>query len=284
MLARELEELNDHYRSLVESVSGGVLSVDEAVRTLKNMSTTDAEGYVWSLDLEGRFLAGRPGETPILIDPQRFANRNAPGPWDNTWSPAQDLTAPPAQPGSMTHLGGSRPAARRKSPMPKISLGALIARVGGAGRLRTPIIVGVALLAIVLVWGSQNSTESPGSPIEVTDTSPTAPGAPTTPADDPVLAAVSGLLTQIGAPDTDLAAVMVDPGTGSGFILRRAQFAGYRAVGLQLVTNSVKAQDGGYLAVVSLQDGSGNTIISGKAEIVTKGETLLLAGWPELGR
>jgi hypothetical protein len=86
ILPRDLADLQNHYQSLVEGVSAGSLSYEDAIEALSHIAATDAVGVVWRLDINGNFLAGAVGVEPLLTDPQRFVERTSPGPWNSTTS------------------------------------------------------------------------------------------------------------------------------------------------------------------------------------------------------
>ena len=83
MLPRDLADLQNHYQSLVDGVSAGSLSYEDAVDALSHIAATDAAGVVWRLDINGNFLAAPVGMNPVLSDPQRFVERTSPGPWES---------------------------------------------------------------------------------------------------------------------------------------------------------------------------------------------------------
>lgn len=299
MLARELVMLEEQYRNLVDAVSTGVMTMDEAVTTLDNMVATDAEGIAWRLDLEGRFLAGRPGDQPQLADPQRFAVRT-PGPWENSWPNGSDLGTPPGVPAAPVSMAPEselrRPKSRSRSTRPDL-LG-LLKGAGTLKRLRTPLIVVGAALAAFSLWTGGKSDTPDGTPLPVNEsteqttvdqiTAPVAEGQSGPQeqqvSENTIRETVDGLLAALGDPQTDVAGLIVNPGKGDRLLLRRAQYAGYRSVGLQLVSISVLEDGDRYQVQVGLRDGNGRDVITGEVSVLQRDGALRLADWPEFAR
>jgi hypothetical protein len=290
VLARELASLEEQYRNLVDAVSSGVMTMDEAVHTLDNLVATDAEGTVWRLDLEGRFLAGRPGEQPQPADPQRFSVRT-PGPWDGGWSAGIE-SAPSLIPSTPVESPSTpRRTVRKGARRPRVDVTSLLNRFGGFSRLRTPLIVVGALVAGLLVWTGSGSEDPQGTPLPVTESTvtpttplPGTPQEPVTPGDQDLTNTVRRLLASLGDPAVDLTSVIKEPGSGDKLLLRRAQYAGYRAVGLELAVVSVEEGSPRAVARIELRDGEGRAVVSGKVSVLREGDKVRLGGWPELGR
>jgi hypothetical protein len=95
---------------------------------------------------------------------------------------------------------------------------------------------------------------------------------------------VDGLLAALGDPQTDVAGLIVNPGKGDRLLLRRAQYAGYRSVGLQLVSISVLEDGDRYQVQVGLRDGDGRDVITGEVSVLQRDGALRLADWPEFAR
>ena len=297
MLARELAALNEQYRNLVDAVSTGSMSIDQAMLTLDNLSATDAEGNVWRLDLEGRFLSGRPGTQPQLSDPMRFAVQT-PGPWD----------APPAIPATPSiptfpyngaddgHLGVSQPktgkrprsakSKRSRSDGPGTSwVTSAVKRLVGSGRLRTPLIVLGAIIAAAMIWGNTNTQEPNGTALPVESQQGEQSGTEVLPpAGDDKQSQMDVVLAQLGDPATDPEAIITDPGTDKTQLLRRAQFAGYRSVGLVLVSTKLSETADGLQVELELRDSTGQVVVNGSVEVTVDGERLMLRSWPDMGR
>lgn len=303
MLARELAALEEQYQDLVNAVSNGVMTMEQAMHTLDNMVATDADGRLWRLDLEGRFLAGLPGEVPQLIDPQRFTV-HSPGPWEGGWSAADSTpytsgipSAPSGIAAAPVGLPSPSTPRRRSKNTPRVDVGALLGRLGGWGRLRTPLIVGLAAVAAFMIWtGDSQSPDGTPIPVENTGQSQATGGATESAEPEGVsyteaakgttgpAAQVDKLLAALSNPERDVRELVADPGSGDKLLLRRAQFAGYRAVGLQLVVTTLTETPDGYQASIALRDGEGHDIIAGKVSVIADGDRLILAGWPEFGR
>lgn len=329
MLPRDLADLQAHYQSLVEGVSAGALSYDDAVQALANIAATDAAGVVWRLDISGNFLSGPAGMEPVLTDPQRFVERTSPGPWDAAvpLSAGGPMNAPsfatgsfgpgafgsdaggfdptygngyntspygapaPTQPGSPVETERTDRAGRRGLRLPAIPdfNGGFVESVK---RYRTLIIVASAVVGAALIW-STSSTSTPTTQLDI-PTSTATPSAtpisdpaatPTTVAPNPLLDTTNALLAQLGT-GTPVAApaVVANPGQGDRALLRRAQFAGYTAVGLTLRAVSVtETGEGKATAKVELVNPEGVALIEGSVELVQKEAGWLLKSWPVLG-
>jgi len=297
MLARELAALNEQYRNLVDAVSAGSMSIDQAMLTLDNLSATDSDGNVWRLDLEGRFLSGRPGEQPQLSDPMRFALQT-PGPWDAPpvipathsiptfpYSGANDGHHAVSQPNT-GKVSRSKKSNRSKSDGPRTSwMTSALKRVAGSGRLRTPLIVIGAIIAAAMIWGNTNTQEPNGTalPVESLQDGQSSDVA-VPPARDGMQSQIDVVLAQLGDPAIDPLQIITDAGTGKTLLLRRAQFAGYRSVGLELVSTKLSETANGLQVELELRDDAGQVVVNGSVEVTVDGETLKLQSWPEMGR
>lgn len=335
MLPRDLEDLQSHYQSLVDGVSAGSLSYEDAVDALSHIAATDASGVVWRLDINGNFLAAPVGMDPVLSDPQRFVERTSPGPWE---APAfygndQQGGAPygnagfgaPSTPGfptPHTNPSASGPGqvsggafqgqpyglppgqqvpystgedTGRKSP--RFKLPSVPDFNGGVieslKRYRTFIIVGLAALGAALIW-SGSSPSAPSTELPVTESTTVSPAASpaetvTSPASGvgttSLLEVANQLLGQLGTGTADAAPpVVVDPGKGNKGLLRRAQFAGYAAVGLSVQAVEIStAGDKTATAKVNLVNASGAVLAQGTVELVNAGNGWVLKSWPVLG-
>jgi hypothetical protein len=177
-------------------------------------------------------------------------------------------------------------------------------------RFRTPLIVTGAAVAAALIWTS--GTDSPSTDIEVTaptgtsstgtasdgdiinpaageSTDPATPTAGDTTADASNSAGIAqeaqNLLNLLSSGEAGAVSTAVaEPGKGNRALLRRAQFAGYAAVGLVLKVVSVETNGNrDATAAVQLLSPNGDVIVEGTVELVRSEERWLLRSWPELG-
>ena len=226
IIPRDLADLENHYQSLVEGVSTGSLSYDDAIEALSHIAATDAVGIVWRLDISGNFLAAPAGVEPILTDPQRFVERTSPGPWETTSSYQNDQQSRGHYVDEPTNLNGNRTQGqsvygsgeadvshyaalpygtqrnnnsnfpqgsnednkkRRIMKFPKIpNFNGGI--VESLNRYRTFIFVGIAILGAVFIW----SSSSPSTPTTELTIAEQTPSTEISPVEEEIPAAVEG--------------------------------------------------------------------------------------------
>jgi hypothetical protein len=195
-----------------------------------------------------------------------------------------------------------------RRPSKKDNSAPSIGVVDAVKRFRTPLILVGAAFVAALIW--TNGSESPSTPLEITSSSVEAPGdntssSSTTPdtvdptssveaagTDDKrslnnteLVTEAEKLLGQLATGNEEVVlSVIANPGKGNRALLRRAQFAGYEAVGLTLRVSSTKAFNKtnatSELELVSI---SGEVIVKGKVDMVQVENRWLLKTWPELG-
>ena len=322
MLPRDLADLQTHYQSLVDGVAAGSLSYEDAIEALAHIAATDANGMVWRLDINGNFLSGSVGSEAVLADPNRFVERTSPGPWDqgigpvqssqgygdrsistssaddkhfsssNQTNPGFDFGVVPGQ----GHIDNPQPKDKGERRRPSLRLPSVPDFSGGIvqtlKRYRTLIIVGFAALGAALIWGS-SSPSTPATELPVTSSIEETAGVSTSgPVTDEkekgsseLLVVANQLLTQIGGGNADTApSIIGDPGEGNRALLRRAQFAGYAAVGLVLRATAVTSSDDTNATItVSLLNKSGDVVANGKVDLIQTESGWLLKAWPQLG-
>ena len=69
----ELVTLQQNYNRIVDDVQNGHMPYEQALSTLANMSTPDADGWLWSIDPDtGNFVRSQPGGPAQPADPSGF--------------------------------------------------------------------------------------------------------------------------------------------------------------------------------------------------------------------
>lgn len=296
MIARELIEMQANYQSLVDAVSAGSLSYDDAVNSLSHMRATDANGTVWSLDIDGNFLAGPAAGEAQLMDPYRFAERGSPGPWSQPKSNERTVSSE-VLPNYLTNLPPiDEKQAKKSRKIIKRSAVSISDTSSGAfifaKKYRSWIIVGLTILSSVLIWGSISKDSSPSIEIATkieseTPESKIIDSTIETKSEDfaDLVTVADNLLESLGKKTAEIGTIsIVEPGTGNIALLRHAQFVGYAETGLVLRAVSVEMQSKNSAQIaVNLLDRLGRVIISGDATMQIIDNEWLLTDWPKLG-
>lgn len=200
-----LEDLDRSYRALVDDVSSGRISIQDAQIVLEHTQVADGDGAMWSIDPQsGDFVRTVPGQQGTFADPQMFIGAVLPPiPFNG---PEQFTGISQGYPGAYSGPPSLAPVApestftklKKKKKDRKPSSGAALAKVAGMfkGKVRSVVIpVAVVLLVLYIVLGGGESTPSDDStqgavvgstlPVPVTISVPGVPVVPTIPPVDP---------------------------------------------------------------------------------------------------
>ncbi len=226
-----LADLDISYRKLVDDVSAGRISIEDAQIVLEHTKVADGDGALWSIDPQsGDFVRTVPGQQGTFADPQMFVGavlpplpfngleqftgipQGHPGAYDGPPSLA------PVAPDSTVTKIKKRKAARQPSS------GAALAKAKGIfkGKTRSLAVPVLALIVMLyLVLGGDGSSEentsgeNPGSsevvgstlPVPVTISVPGVAVVPTLPPVDsnaPVVVSAAPTAKNLGNIDTTL--------------------------------------------------------------------------------
>lgn len=92
-LNRELQKLSARYLELYTNAKEQHITVEAARETLENLQVIDAEGKVWKIDTEGRFLAAPYlGGNFTHVDPSHFTSNDTPVTYHDPFAPPQTPT------------------------------------------------------------------------------------------------------------------------------------------------------------------------------------------------
>lgn len=200
-----LEDLDRSYRALVDDVSAGRISIQDAQIVLEHTQVADGDGAMWSIDPQsGDFVRTVPGQQGTFADPQMFIGAVLPPiPFNG---PEQFTGIAQGHPGAYSGPPSLAPVApestftklKKKKKDRKPSSGAALAKVTGIfkGKVRSVVIpAAVVLLVLYIVLGGGESTPSDDSaesasisstiPVPVTISVPGVPVVPTIPPADP---------------------------------------------------------------------------------------------------
>jgi len=194
----ELQRIDEQYLSLYADLQAGHISQADALAVLANLTATDGEGWVWSIDPgTGNFLRGRPGEPGAPADPALFSVSRLPQvpvvvpPHGTPADQVSDYLHPNLRP--MPPVPVSERAAQALGGAASGvvgGLGAAARPVAGLlkGRMRTLLVVlGAVLLAAALFAGRPGSGAGEGAESAVTSVPTATVPTPTIviPGDDP---------------------------------------------------------------------------------------------------
>jgi hypothetical protein len=308
-----LDDLRSRYDLLREQVERGELTVEQATMTLGSITVTDAAGYEWSIDPYGALLRRLPGGVPVPADESLFTTASGSSDFGNLLVPPVleplgvssdsgfDAVSIPAdedarRPKRQRRVRKDRaPRERRDFRLPNPS--ALLSKLR---RYRGFIIVAlcVALVVALLVTRPQTTTVTDPALVDPTATTvatdvpagsdTTAPPAPDTtaapalPADPSQITVehADRLFTALASADRQLVAAVAPSGADEfQLVLRAAQYAGYRTVGLSFDID--RREDGSFL--VTLKDAK-KTITRFVAVLTLDTRGVVLAAWPEPAR
>lgn len=204
-----LADLDTSYRKLVDDVSAGRISIEDAQIVLEHTKVADGDGALWSIDPQsGDFVRTVPGQQSTFADPQMFVGAVLPpipfnGPEQFTGIPqghpgayaGPPSLAPVAPDSALTKLKNKRSARQPSS-------GAALTKAKGMfkGKTRSLIIPGVAVIVLLYIVlgkdassGGNTSLEKPNQtgvssttmPVPVTISVPGVAVVPTLPPVDP---------------------------------------------------------------------------------------------------
>lgn len=282
----ELARIEATYLRLVQAVTDGELSLDDALATLEHQQAIDGAGAVWGLDADGRWWrSAHPGAARQAADPARFVPLQLPPsahsglpPWANP-ELAGERAVPvpaPARPGRERSLG--HPA--------RAPIGAWLRR-----NARHVAVVGVCVAILVIVVARRdtggggpdqvigNPTTGTWAPDTTTSTAPAPSTSTTTPAAAPDRAQAQALVDALSSPQ--VAAVRGALADGRIDPLEHARWAGLATAGLTARAGAAtEGRAGEATGPVELVADDGTVVTTLTARYVQRDGRWRLAGWP----
>ena len=202
-----LADLDTSYRKLVDDVSAGRISIEDAQIVLEHTKVADGDGALWSIDPQsGDFVRTVPGQQSTFSDPQMFVGAVLPPiPFNGL---EQFTGIPQGHPGAYAGAPSLAPVApdsaltklKKKRSARQPSSGAALTKAKGIlkGKTRSFIVPGLALILVVyIVLGGDDSGDTSGEkpiqsgvssitmPVPVTISVPGVAVVPTLPPVDP---------------------------------------------------------------------------------------------------
>ena len=142
---QNLQELQNNYNYLLDSVKNNSMSIDDAVKTLDNLSVHDASGKLWKMNIYGQFISGYPGNELQPSNAEAFSSERR----DNN-SHDRDLNIPPSDNGEYFTPYQDLASGSKKRNFPKFNI----------KRARTPIILTVCIFIGLYFFNQRESLPS----------------------------------------------------------------------------------------------------------------------------
>ena len=142
---QNLQELQNNYNYLLESVKNNSMSIDDAVKTLDNLSVHDASGKLWKMDIHGQFISGYPGNELQPSNAEAFSSDRG-----SNNSHDRNLNIPPSDSGEYFTPYQDIASASKKRNFPKFNI----------KRARTPIILTVCIFIGLYFFNQRESLPS----------------------------------------------------------------------------------------------------------------------------
>lgn len=204
-----LADLDTSYRKLVDDVSAGRISIEDAQIVLEHTKVADGDGALWSIDPQsGDFVRTVPGQQSTFADPQMFVGSVLPPiPFNG---PEEFTGIPDGHPGAYAGPPSLAPIApdstitklKKKKAARQPSSGAALTKAKGMfkGKIRSLVIPGIAIIVVLYIIvggdassGGDTSGEKPNQsgvinstiPVPVTISVPGVAVVPTLPPVDP---------------------------------------------------------------------------------------------------
>lgn len=140
-----LQELQNNYNYLLESVKNNSMSIDDAVKTLENLSVHDASGKLWKMNIHGQFISGYPGNELQPSNAEAFSSERR----DHN-SHDRNLNVPPSDNAEYYTPYHDLASASKKRNFPKFNI----------KRARTPIILTVCIFVGLYFFNQRESLPS----------------------------------------------------------------------------------------------------------------------------
>ena len=167
----ELVNLQKQYELLVSNVQAGYIAPNDAFVTLSSMTAIDADGYIWSMDINGEFRRSQGGGPPVITNPELFSSLENVHYKVNNQRPIEEVnydlpptnfsyrnntTDYPEPEGEPTPRKTKNNSSNKLTKLPSLNFLSKIS----LSKLRTPFIVIVCLIvAIVAIGGSKKPSQ-----------------------------------------------------------------------------------------------------------------------------
>jgi hypothetical protein len=142
---QNLQELQNNYNYLLESVKNNSMSINDAVKTLENLSVHDASGKLWKMNIHGQFISGYPGNELQPSNAEAFSSERR----DNN-SHDRNLNIPPSDNAEYFTPYQDLASASKKRNFPQFNI----------KRARTPIILTVCIFIGLYFFSQRESLPS----------------------------------------------------------------------------------------------------------------------------
>ena len=163
--------LQKQYESLVSNVQAGFIAPNDAFVTLASMTAIDADGFIWSIDINGEFRRSDNNQAPSITDPSLFASLENVHYKVNNQRPIEEVNydLPPSnftyRDNSVDYPEPELDVAPRFSPsksnkkltrLPQLNFLSNLS----LSKVRTPFIVVVCLLVVIVAIGGSKKDKT----------------------------------------------------------------------------------------------------------------------------